>query len=366
MGIKCVVQSGAPAHLLVDQVRMGSSAYYAGISKGDAIAGLKKASADTFCLTIERAGKIYQSYLKGLSGQIAATSLQAGAEKTLLNGKATDQAEKGPLKSSITESPEPKVEPEPEKKLVQYDVELIIDITGSMNEVDGTGSLSKFEWCHDQVRNLASRLSPHHKTLTITTFNNTFETQDGCTPGKVEEIYATIRPRGGTDLVDPLESRLNAALNKHRVSGRPILIAVITDGEPNIPPDPHVVNNAIINITQCMSEPDEIVVTFLQIGDTFVGRDFCLDLDNNLVNEGAKYDIVDTKTFAELKSEGLVNALVDAIIESKNNRLAGKGNKHSGLASRSRPVGAALTNANKNLEDLQKQRQEIERQLLGK
>jgi hypothetical protein len=376
MGIKCILQGGATERLLVDQVRMGSGAYYAGISKGDAITGLKKTGADMFCVTIERAGKTYQSNLKALSGQIASSSLQTGVEKTLLQGNAADQLLKSGateqllkpgeadqlLKSGASKNPEP----EPEKKLVPYDVELIIDITGSMNEVDGTGNLSKFDWCHEQVRGLAGRLNPYHKTLTITTFNNTFQTRDNCTPEEVENIYASIHPRGGTDLVDPLEARLDAALAKHRASKRPVLIAVITDGEPNIPRDPHVVNQAIIAATQRMNDPDEVVVTFLQIGDTFVGQNFCLDLDNNLLSEGARYDIVDTKTFAELKSEGLVDALVDAIVESKNSHSQ-KGNVHIGRsANHSRPAGPLSKNASKQLEDLQKQRQDIEKQLLGK
>lgn len=365
MGIKCVLQGGTTDRLLVDQVRMGSGAYYAGITKGDAIAELKKAGADMFCLTIERAGKIYQSNLKALSGQIATSSLQIGVGKTLLKGNAAEQNQDKLLKSGAAEN-EAKIESEPEKKLVPYDVELVIDITGSMNEVDGTGNLSKFEWCHEQVRTLAARLNPYHKTFTITTFNNAFQTMENCTPERVEEIYAEIHPRGGTDLVDPLEARLHAALGKHRDSGRPVLIAVITDGEPNIPPDPHVVNQAIIAATQRMNDPDQIVVTFLQIGDTFVGRDFCVDLDDNLVNEGARYDIVDTKTFAELKSEGLVDALIDAIIESKNSHSKNGSVRTARSTNRSRSGGAVLKNASNKLDDLQKQRKEIERQLLGK
>ena len=66
-----------------------------------------------------------------------------------------------------------------------------------------------------------------------------------------------------------------------------------------------------------MVEPDQITLTFLQIGDSFQGRDFLLDLDDELVNEGAKYDIVDTKTFQQLKAEGLAKCLVDALTEHK-------------------------------------------------
>jgi len=67
-----------------------------------------------------------------------------------------------------------------------------------------------------------------------------------------------------------------------------------------------------------LTKPDDIIVTFLQIGDTFDGKNFCIDLDDNLVNEGAKYDIIDTKTFDELKREGLTSALIDAVTEKRS------------------------------------------------
>jgi hypothetical protein len=38
-----------------------------------------------------------------------------------------------------------------------------------------------------------------------------------------------------------------------------------------------------------------------------------MDLDRNLKNEGAKFDIVHTKTFSALKQEGIIKALIDAI-----------------------------------------------------
>jgi hypothetical protein len=287
LGIQCVVQEGTPIKILVDQVRMGSRAYYGGIAKGDIIKELKQANADE-------------------------------------------------------------------------------DISGSMNEVDGTGSLSKFQWCHEQISHLAEMLAPYNKTFTITTFNRTFQTVQNCTPEKIEQIYSTIQPNGGTDLVDPLMERLGAARARHSAGGKPVVIAVITDGEPNIPRDPKVVNQALIKFTQSLSAPDQVSVTFLQIGDTFDGRGFCIDLDDNLVNEGARYDIVDTKTFDELKSQGLVNALIDAVIEAKKNRLLTGEQKHlkrftKGLP----PAGAAVNEAANQLEKLQGQRKEIERQLLG-
>jgi hypothetical protein len=111
--------------------------------------------------------------------------------------------------------------------------------------------------------------------------------------------------------------------------GKATLIAVITDGMPNIPRDPLVVNRALIDFTKKLSTGDEVIITFLQIGDTFDGRSFCIDLDDNLVDEGAKFDIVDTKTFSELKSEGLVSALVDAITEKRS--VGHRVFKHAGV-----------------------------------
>jgi len=96
----------------------------------------------------------------------------------------------------------------------------------------------------------------------------------------------------------------------------------------NVSRNPKVVNQALIDFAQQMRDPDEVVVTILQSGDTFDGRDFCFDLDDNLVSEGAVFDIADTKTFAELQKKGLINAMLDAIIEARNNQHPSRKEKH--------------------------------------
>jgi len=72
------------------------------------------------------------------------------------------------------------------------------------------------------------------------------------------------------------------------------------------------------------------------IGDTFDGQSFCHELDDRLVTEGAKYDIVASRTFDQLKKRGLSNALIDCVVDEKMYRTPGS------------------------------ERAEIERQLLGK
>ena len=65
-----------------------------------------------------------------------------------------------------------------------------------------------------------------------------------------------------------------------------------------------------------MDGPNDVKVLFLQIGDAFQGRDYFNNLDTNLVVKGAKYHIVETVPFNQLKQEGIVKALVSAV---KNN-----------------------------------------------
>ncbi|WP_457835945.1 hypothetical protein, partial [Staphylococcus aureus] len=76
-----------------------------------------------------------------------------------------------------------------------------------------------------------------------------------------------------------------------------------------------------------------------------------------LVNEGAKYDIVDTQTFSQLQSNGLVNALIDAILEKKSVKGPSRNMRKSG-------GNAANNAAQKHLQDMQKTRKELEEQLL--
>jgi hypothetical protein len=198
-------------------------------------------------------------------------------------------------------------------KLLAYNIEFIIDISNSMQKIDGTDGLSKFDWCRNQVMSLSERLAPYTKDVTITVFNERYQTAESCNSNAILAIYSHVIPHGSTDLVDPLMARCESALASYRPGAKPTLIAVITDGLPNHPRDPRVVNQALINLTRKMTSPKQLLITFLQIGSTFDGQDFCLDLDQNLVSEGALYDIVETRTFAQLKNEGLTQSLIHAI-----------------------------------------------------
>ncbi len=364
LGIKCVLQESAHKTIVIDDVRMGSSGYYGGVDKGDVVQSLRGQN-NLFLLTISRAGKIYQISLKPLASQYDSSTSKPSSvpivdvtQKTLLAGQVNNK----PLSQGINQ------DTTRDKVLKNYDIELIIDITGSMMEKDGTGNQTKFEWCRDQVRNLAQRLSPYQQTVTITTFSDKFQTEEQCGIERVEQIYGSITPSGNTDLVDPLKSRLEAGLNRQEQTHRPLLIAVITDGLPNVPNDPSVVNKALIAFTQGLKSRDQVELMFLQIGDTFTGRDFCVELDDGLLSEGAKFDIVDTKPFADLKQEGLVNALIDAVKRTEPVAHAmPRPNRDVKRYSDGRPANSS-NQLNANQEEIsrkQSDRAELEKQLLG-
>jgi hypothetical protein len=374
-GMKCVIHEGSSGKntLVVDQVRPGSSAYYKGICTGDSIKNLDE---KTGVLTIERANKVYQITIDKTGDdtqRLSMVSPKLDERKPTIpvldvkprdpNIPVVDVKDRNPPLLDVQQK-----EKEKDKTLSSIDIELIIDISGSMEDPDGTGNLSKFEWCHQQVRELAQRLAPYKRTMTITTFNRSFDTMERCDPAKVENIYATTHPIGGTDLVDPLDARLNAAYMKQAGTKQPVVIAVITDGQPNIPRDKTVVNRALIDFSKRLTSPEQVMVTFLQIGDNFDGRDFCIDLDDNLVSEGAKYDIVDTKTFAELKQEGIVNALIDAIMEKHGTGTArSKVFKHMLVTptKSGAEAAAAARQADQTLKSSDDERHEIEKRLLG-
>lgn len=355
VGIKCIFHQGATpktGYLAVDSVHMGSAAYYQGVQVGDKIKSLSS-SNNLFTLQIERNGQPYQLQLKALSPVMASAAP--------LKGSAQQKDSKISL-VDVSQSQVPLVDVSPkdkEKKLIQYDIELLIDVTGSMNEKDGTDDLTKFQWCHEQVRAFAKLMEEYKRTFTITTFNTGSKTEYHCDPSRLEQLYGSIKPEGGTCLVTPLIDRLEY-VRSHPDQGRATIIAVITDGEPNVPRDPLVVNRALVDFTKKLNGPDDIVITFLQIGDRFNGKSFCIDLDDNLVNEGAKYDIIDTKTFDELKSEGLTAALIDAVTEKRSSRISRATPRHLKMS----PYDSKLMkDVDSKLQDKMDERKALEKML---
>ena len=201
------------------------------------------------------------------------------------------------------------------KILANYDVELIVDRSMSMRKRDCPGYDSRWGWCGKQAESLSfqlEKLSP--KGVTVTTFASDYAVYEHLAPFQIDSLFTNSRLQYGTRMAEPLQDRLQRALQRYKNTGKPALIAVITDGVPHPAYEPQLVVNTLIDASKFMKNPNAVRVVFMQVGarDRF-GQIFLNDLDNRLVEWGAKYDYVQTASFERLQQVGLAQALADTI-----------------------------------------------------
>jgi hypothetical protein len=85
----------------------------------------------------------------------------------------------------------------------------------------------------------------------------------------------------------------------------------VTDGQPA---DEKEVAAEIVKFANQLDNGDaEYGIQFLQVGKDAGASAFLKKLDDSLTSQGAKHDIVDTKTMEELESIGLTEALLAAL-----------------------------------------------------
>jgi len=207
------------------------------------------------------------------------------------------------------------------KLLGNYDCYLVVDVSGSMSSEASSGTsastkMSKWNWCQNQSTsfyNDVAKFMP--QGITVVPFNDKFSVAPNLRGNQISSLFSQLGPEGGTDIAGPLDYILSGYLDKkqRKQKARPIAIAVMTDGECGL----QEIADTIIDATHKMTHPKEIVITFLSIGDTTTGSPVLRALDDDLVSAGAKYDIVDTRSFEELSRYGLTKALAAALIEEK-------------------------------------------------
>lgn len=319
------VKTGGNAKAEVTNVRLGGGGYYAGVKAGDRIVDAKS-NKDDVDLVIDRAGKRY-------AVKLTPNPIRLG------DGAAIQKQPPAKDPKLMAELNKPEVQ---RQMIAKRDVVVIIDRTGSMEITDCPEGQSRWDWCRKQTVGLMKDLLGLVNDITVVTFNEDFQVYPHATLNKVDQIYSTVKPYGATNTASPLHDRLEDYLRRKRSAGKtpmkPLLIAVITDGLPNWPGGQdkaeQEVRNVIIDATKKMTNPDEITVTFLGVGNAMDGDYFLRELDEDIVNHGAAYDIVDTKPFAELQAIGLKRALVDALVESKTTKVSNLPGRHvqSGLA----------------------------------
>ncbi len=73
--------------------------------------------------------------------------------------------------------------------------------------------------------------------------------------------------------------------------------------------------NLIIKATTMMENNEELGMTFIQIGDDAMTRQFLTGLDDDLIQVGAQFDIVDTKYWHDVKRPSIRQFLIDALFD---------------------------------------------------
>jgi Mg-chelatase subunit ChlD len=197
----------------------------------------------------------------------------------------------------------------PQKDLSKYDFIIAIDKSGSMAQ-SGTRGKSRWEEAQETTLALAAKAATFDADgITVIPFANTYKVYDGVTADKVAQIFTENEPNGGTDTAGVLK----AIFDRYTANpAKPILVIVLTDGEPN---DRDTVKSTIRAFAETLidngeGDTDQAGILFLQIGNDVSATAFLRELDDDL---DAKFDIVDTKTTDEIESITLTEALLQAL-----------------------------------------------------
>jgi len=184
-------------------------------------------------------------------------------------------------------------------KEMRRDYTLIIDKSGSM----GFSSSGFFSFSGptlwDEARDAVTHLAPFITKfdpdgITLYFFDSKYTKHENITSAQhVKSLFSRVLPGGSTNLATVMQ----AAFKEHFKQHKDETILVVTDGKPD---SESLVKDAIIQATQKLTRPEELSISFIQIGSDSGAAEFLEALDDDLEGQGAKFDIVDTLTKDEM------------------------------------------------------------------
>lgn len=200
-------------------------------------------------------------------------------------------------------------------QLTNRDYVLVLDKSGSMEERDTPTGQSRWDYAKESTMAIARRVQEYDPDgIVVVPFAGTHRVYENVTPEKVQDIFRENSPMGGTVLGPVLKAVFDSyksrkAAGQTKPNGE--LLIVITDGQPQ---DESEVSKEIVRFGNSLDNADdEYGIAFFQVGKDRGATNFLRKLDDELVKQGAKNDIVDTKTMEELETIGLQEALVAAL-----------------------------------------------------
>lgn len=202
-------------------------------------------------------------------------------------------------------------------KLKDRDYVLVIDKSGSMGTKDCPGNKSRWDYCKETTQAIAAKIQELDPDgITVYTFGSGFKRYDGVTADKVAQIFKENEPAGGTNM-NPFLRDVFSDYNKRKSAGSTKangeMLLVVTDGASD---DMAQIAKQIVTFGNSLANADdEYGIGFFQVGNDPDASAFLKKLDDDLVNQGAKHDIVDCKTFDEIENIGLTEALIQALTD---------------------------------------------------
>ena len=194
------------------------------------------------------------------------------------------------------------------------DYTLIIYRSGSMAIQDQAGGRSRWAAARESAQALAAKcdeLDPDGITLYV--FGSKFRRYENVTAERVSQVFLENEPCGGTDLAGVLAHAFDSYFQRKRAGeAKPEgeTLVVVTDGEPD---DQKAVMKTIVEATRRLDRDEELGLSLVQVGTDPMATRFLKALDDDLVRVGARFDICDTVTLAEMEDLTLTEVLLRAI-----------------------------------------------------
>jgi hypothetical protein len=196
----------------------------------------------------------------------------------------------------------------------ERDYTLIIDNSNDMQISNFSKDRKPWDLMQDSVIRLATECEKLDLDgLTVYLFSDCFKRYDQITSTDLAQIFLENQPSGKTNLADALKDAIDnyferRALKIAKPNGETIL--VVTAGEIE---EPERVKQIIICASKNLRQDEELGISLIQVGDKPEVTKFFKLLDDQLQTVGAKFDICNTVTIADMENMDLCDVLINAI-----------------------------------------------------
>lgn len=194
-------------------------------------------------------------------------------------------------------------------RLNPYDIVVIIDNSGSMNERDCPGGLSRWQWCARQTLDASRQLKAALKRpITLALFSEHFKIFPRSDYQALSTAFNVNSPRGGTYLSKPLGAVFDDYFQRKAAgSVRKLLVQIITDGEPS---DKGACLDLLEATAAKIGSSCEIKVSFIGIGSDREGQEILQEFAQTGKGHG---EFINSLSFEEVKRQGLLKALAASL-----------------------------------------------------